>query len=328
MITGGKLETQRISLSTQEEKQARKLAQILIGTSSGSFYTTSPFQERVNVAIQGSTVVLTKSNGEAFTYEETKQTGRLLRTYSTAEAAPVEEMLLLARKTQNAPFTFFYPSQLQPLVEITFLLNRILLQINVPYVKKLHTEITQAITEKTGNKYKVFSNHYNMLSINNDSMGAIFLSYDIFCRLGDALVAASLMPEAAVEDFAIKASMHCLKCMAFLEARQLCVDADETFEAGDSVNSNAIERRGLKPLLTALSILARHGSFYDLPEESLEYLFNFLRNPPRIEKTFDDPAIRHTLRALIENYPEEICQSVSKTGQTLEEEGNSGLLSD
>jgi hypothetical protein len=173
---------------------------------------------------------------------------------------------------------------------------------------------------------KVFSNHYNALSILHDSMDGLFMSYKVFCAIGETLAKADLMPEPLIEDFAIKASMAGLKCTAFLEARQLCVAADQTHEAGDSTEGNVIEKDGIKPMLAILSTLAKHGSFSDLEHDQLEFLFTFLRNPQRISSYNGNDSVKMLIKALTENYPEEICHCSSQSGKMINLDPKNGLL--
>jgi hypothetical protein len=310
MLTGGTLTHNKVTLNTNSKKFAERIRLSLVGKRTGLFFITAPFNERVNVKVEGEDVFLTKNEENAFVYEEIRQIVRLLRQFDSGKETYLKNLLRIGRETLGSSFTLFYPKQEAAVVEVIFRQNWVTFYFMIPNTKLIASALTKLV-EKTMDHARVLSND-DSVSIHSDDERSLFLSLASFRNIGEVFVDCEVMPDVAVNDFAQKAARTSLRCVSFLEGRHLCITADETYESADSNSANPVERSGLKPLLNTLAVLAKHGDFSNLSAKQREFLMYFTQNPKRIDDYKGTKESVQTLQAIVTKFADEISYAHSQ----------------
>lgn len=311
MIRGGTLQHNHIHFVTDNAKDAERLRGMLVGNKYSTFFTTSPYNERVVVNQDAQHITLHKNGDSSFTYEELKQIVRKLRSFHFMTREHALELRASARRLLPANFTLFYPDHKDPIVEITFLQNWASMTFESPLFKKLYALLQPVIARNMGEEVRVFCNYTDTVSIHHYEMKGLFIGYKTFKEIAGILAAGKVLEKEAIHHFATEATRFGMQSISYLEARQLCVAADQVYERADNHSESPYSHAGMKPVLDILAILAKTGRFDDLEDEQITFLRGFLENPRNVERYPGSDETRDTIRSLVHTFAPEIQYSAN-----------------
>ncbi len=307
MITGGSFRNEKFILAAESDADASMIKRGLCGKS--EHMSVAPYGNKVNISLQGNTIVFKKHSGLPLTYEETYTVIRKICLFGKIMDKTTHYLHREARMHLPAGLTLFYPNTTLPAIQIIFSYNWVTFETErKDFAQSLPAIHDAVLVGQKDNKLKVFSNDSTVISIHNYQMGGIYIGRACLGAIADALIQRGLTRSDEKDTFVIRTAAFGVKSSIYMDARQLCQNVDETFDITANTNYNPLigQQSFLTPILGSFGFLAETGSFSDLSQDQVEMLRAILLKPESLKQYGLSETISMCLTAFTRDFGDEI----------------------
>lgn len=315
MITGGSFRNEKFILAAESDNDAEMIKRGLCGKS--EMMAIAPYGNKVNVSLQGNTILLfKKQSGRPLTYEEAHTLIKKIRLFDKVGDKIVTHLQREARVQLDAPLTLFFPSPAQPVIQVAFSYNWVSFETErndfAQALPRIHDAIALA---KFPALLKIFSNGSDTISIHNYDMNGIYIPRRALDTLADALIENRLIRPADKNLFAVRTAAVGVYTVSYMDARHLCQNVDETFNLNDEKNFNPLigQQSFLTPILGTFKILAESGDFSRLSKEAITVLRSVLLSPDSMRQYALSETISFCIASFAKDFGEEISLAYKNT---------------
>ncbi len=272
MITSGALREERFILNAKSASDASLVKNGIAGDN--PFLHAAPYGNRIDFSLEGTHLVLAKHSGQPFTYEEIHSFIKKIQLFERIDIKDARAILEQARVSLDSKLTLFYPHPNNSTVEVAFAYNWASIEFDSPKFEDAFDNLKEQIVEIQGRSTKVHSNHSNMISIHLYSVSGIYLKRHTLEVISNALASHSVIPEREKDKLVLRTAAFGVRSVTYMEARQMCNGADETFDFGTypEYNPEIGDRNFLKDVMDIMTEIALSGEFSGLAREKLELL--------------------------------------------------------
>ncbi len=306
MITSGKIRNEKLKLISDKTKDAEITRGALAGKNN-HFYL-SPYGNYIDISIDGAIITLTKHSGRIFTYEEVKNLIKKMQSFERIRKKEADEILGSARDLLDAKLTSFFPAIKKPIVEISFSYNWVSIEFQCKDFDKIYSKIQNSIADYLDKNIKICSNNYDIVTLHNYSMAGISISRKALEALADIFIEENIVAEAGKTAFVARNAAFGAKSVSYMEARNLCKNADESFSINNEQNYNSDigNREYIALIFDIFDKLSLKGDFLKLDNNQMQLLKELLVKPENIEQHKVLESIKNHFINFAEEFHEEI----------------------
>ena len=281
MILGGELTSKQIKFDVGDESHAHHLQTMFV--SRGSFFLVPPYDERLDILMDGRFIQFFRHDGSTLFYEDAKYIFSKILLFRSIAPEKAQELLESAREILPCVSTLLFPDPKRTVVECAVYENWARFDFSARQFSDLATKVKVDISNYLPANIKVTANTEREVTLRTENGERLLLSHAILQKLAAVLVSYGILPLELHSRFILNAEQFALKqaIRIFLHhTLQVIKDAEST---GGLIYATYASDQALR----VLKQLAEHGDIGLLNEGDAIFLSHVLLFYPEEFRAFE-----------------------------------------